>query len=80
MNWIYLAQDKDQWTARVSMVMNVHVPYDIGNVLSRWVTGSFSRRSRPHVVSGQVRTIAASCCSSLGLITGQIAWDLWWTK
>jgi hypothetical protein len=26
MNWIYLAQDRDQWRALVNTVMNVPVP------------------------------------------------------
>jgi hypothetical protein len=26
MNWIYLAQDKDQWKALVNTVMNLRVP------------------------------------------------------
>jgi hypothetical protein len=25
-NWIYLAQDRDQWWALVNMVMNLQVP------------------------------------------------------
>jgi hypothetical protein len=26
MNWIHLAQDRDQWLALVNIVMNLHVP------------------------------------------------------
>jgi len=35
MDWIVLAQDKDRWRAVVNSVMNLWVPYNAGNFLTR---------------------------------------------
>ena len=32
-NWINLAREKDKLQALVSTVMNIYVPYNVGNVL-----------------------------------------------
>jgi hypothetical protein len=42
MEWIYLAQDKDQWKALVNMVMNIRVPENVRKFLSSCTTGGFS--------------------------------------
>jgi hypothetical protein len=51
MDWIDLAQDRDQWRALVDTVMNLQVPYSVGKFLSSCATGSFSRRAQLHGVS-----------------------------
>jgi hypothetical protein len=43
MGWIDLVQYKDQWRALVKRVMNVGVPRNARQFLSRLASGSFSR-------------------------------------
>jgi hypothetical protein len=51
MDWIDLAQDKDEWKALVNTVMNFWVPWNTGKFLNCCTTGGFSRRAQFHEVS-----------------------------
>jgi hypothetical protein len=46
MDWIDLAQDRDQWRALVNTIMNILIPYNSGNFLSSCTIDSFSRRAQ----------------------------------
>jgi hypothetical protein len=49
-DWMHLAQDREERWVVVHTVMNLQVPQKVGNSLTSWVTISFSRRTLLHVV------------------------------
>ena len=51
MDWIGLAQDRESWRTLVSAVMNLQVPWNVGNFLTSCKPVSFSRRTLHHGVS-----------------------------
>jgi hypothetical protein len=55
MDWIDLAQGRDQWRTLVNTVMNLRVPQNIGKFLSSCVTGGFSRRAQLREVNQKDR-------------------------
>jgi hypothetical protein len=51
LDWIDLAQERDQWRAVVNTILNLRVPQGVGKFLSSCTTGGFSRRAQLHKVS-----------------------------
>jgi hypothetical protein len=51
MDWIHLAQDREQWRALVKIVMNLRVLQNISNFLNSSANCGFSRRTKLHVVT-----------------------------
>jgi hypothetical protein len=47
-DWIDVAQDRDQWRALVNTVMNLRLPQNFGKFLSSCETGDFLRWAQLH--------------------------------
>jgi hypothetical protein len=48
MDWIELAQGRDQWRVPVNTVMNLRIPENAGKFLCSCIIGSFSSRAQLH--------------------------------
>jgi hypothetical protein len=59
MDWLDLAEDRDQWRALVKTVMNLRVPYNFGKFLSRCTIVGFPRRAQLHLVSDDFKAYNA---------------------
>jgi hypothetical protein len=46
MDWIYVAQDSDQWNTLVNKAMNLYVTLTVAKFLSVCTIGGFSRRAQ----------------------------------
>jgi hypothetical protein len=47
-NWIDMAQDRDQWRALVNTILNLRVPSNAGGFLRGCTIDSSSRRAQLH--------------------------------
>jgi hypothetical protein len=74
MDWFYLAQDRDQWSALVNTVLNLQVAQNIGKSLSSCTTGVFSRRAQIHVVGRSVSQIKKCQNRLTGPQTNGVTW------
>jgi hypothetical protein len=51
LDWIGLAQDRDNWRAIVKAAVNLWVPYNAGKFLSNCITGDLSCSAQLYRVS-----------------------------
>jgi hypothetical protein len=48
MDWIALAQNRDQWRALVNTIMNLRFPSEVGRSLSSCTIGGFTKSAQLH--------------------------------
>jgi hypothetical protein len=51
MDWIDVAQDRNQWRALVNTVMKLRVPQNAGKFLSSYTIGGFSRKAQLYEIN-----------------------------
>jgi hypothetical protein len=66
MNWINLAQDRDQWGALVNTVVKLWVPWVFGKFLCNCTTGGSLRKTQLHGVS-YLAQLCFKCYCARGL-------------
>jgi len=44
-DWIHMAQDRHKWRSLMNNVINLWVPYIVGNLVTNYATAGFSRRT-----------------------------------
>ena len=73
MDWMGLAQGRDNWRTLVSALMNLRVPWNAGNFLTSCKTVSFSGRTLHHGVSKWAtrQKSSVSLCGKIDKILGQ---------
>lgn len=54
MDWIHLAQDRDQWWTLVNTAMTLRFPQDVAKFFSSSVTGGFLRRTQLYELVGRL--------------------------
>lgn len=59
LDWIHLAHDRYRWQAVVNTVLNLHIPFNVGNFLTSQGTSSFSRRTVLHAVGLMLQPLTA---------------------
>jgi hypothetical protein len=60
MDWIDLAQDRNQWRALVNTIMNLQFPYSVGKLFNGCITGA-----SPAGLSSMEVVISIIICSRL---------------
>jgi hypothetical protein len=86
MDWINLAQDRNQRTDLVKIIMKLRVQCSVGKFWSSWATGGFSRRTWLHGVtyyplSGLLHhSVRKKKGEEYRMIVSQINWKIFWTQ
>jgi hypothetical protein len=72
MDWIDLAQDRDQWRPLANAMMNFWVPYSAGKFFNSCTIGRFSRRIQLHEVHYNIIVFVKDCKGIIALLQLQL--------